>query len=311
MVDDNYRTRSWDQWLSDHLVLVLLVILGVALIVVVVAFGVYATYFPGPIESEHDRWGQFGDFIGGTLNPILGFLSLLALLMTLAIQNRELSISSKELANSARALAEQSKALELQNFERTFFELVRLHHSIIAAIDLRNSEGQTTAVGRDCFRIFYDKRLRKAHDTMLRQLTGRTPEEIAQEAYTHFFGDNQHEIGHYFRNLYRVFKFIDETSVFDDRSGSFFSGDRFAPSPMARKQQYASIMRAQLSSYELALLFYNSLHAIGAKFKPLIETYALFENMRLGDLFNPLDHVPLYAVPAYGDQDLSRYLQKA
>ncbi len=299
--------RTWDQWLSDHLVFVLLVIFGAAVALIVSAFAFYAAYFPGPIAADHGRWGEFGDFLGGALNPILGFLSLLALLMTLAIQNRELSISSRELANSARALAEQSKALKLQNFERTFFELVRLHHSIVSGIDLRNNQAQVTAQGRDCFRIFFDTRLKRWHNDMVGQLAAQPPLKIAQEAYWGFYGDNQHEIGHYFRNLYRVFKFIDESTVFQEDTEGLFGGNFFGESAGAKKKQYASIMRAQLSSFELALLFYNALHPVGEKFKPLIEAYALFENMRLEQLFNAREHVPLYAETAYGDQDLSRF----
>ena len=43
---------------------------------------------------------------------------------------------------------------------------------------------------------------------------------------------------------------------------------------------YASFARAQLSSYELACLFYNCLSQHGVeKFKPLAEEYTLFKNL--------------------------------
>lgn len=41
-------------------------------------------------------------------------------------------------------------------------------------------------------------------------------------------------------------------------------------------------MRASLSQYELILLFYNCLSSNGReKFKPLIERYAIFNNLRV------------------------------
>jgi uncharacterized membrane protein len=49
-------------------------------------------------------WGQFGDFIGGTVNPALSFLSLLALCLTIILQNRQLSLSARELELSRREL---------------------------------------------------------------------------------------------------------------------------------------------------------------------------------------------------------------
>jgi len=46
-------------------------------------------------------------------------------------------------------------------------------------------------------------------------------------------------------------------------------------------------VRAQLSSYEQVILFYNCLHQNGVKkFKPLIEKYAVFKNIDENLLLN-------------------------
>lgn len=55
--------------------------------------------------------GAFGDFIGGTLNPILSFLTLIAVLLTISIQNRELAATREELSASRDAQEEQAKRL--------------------------------------------------------------------------------------------------------------------------------------------------------------------------------------------------------
>lgn len=75
-------------------------ILGIAAVAVVVTLVVYRSFFPDDVDLEHARWGEFGDFLGGTLNPLFGLLGLLALLLTVLLQSRELSNSTKELANS-------------------------------------------------------------------------------------------------------------------------------------------------------------------------------------------------------------------
>lgn len=54
-----------------------------------------------------ERLGQFGDFLGGTLNPIFGFLTVCLLLWSIFIQRKELSLTRKELKKSAKALNEQ------------------------------------------------------------------------------------------------------------------------------------------------------------------------------------------------------------
>lgn len=70
------------------------------------------------------RLGEFGDFLGGTLNPIFTFLTLLGLLATIILQKKELSLARREFSRSAKALEEQQKNLEQQRFENTYFKLL-------------------------------------------------------------------------------------------------------------------------------------------------------------------------------------------
>lgn len=68
------------------------------------AYFAYFLRFKGSFSEKQDVWGQFGDFIGGTVNPILSFLSLLALVFTVVLQTRQLENSREELANSKTEL---------------------------------------------------------------------------------------------------------------------------------------------------------------------------------------------------------------
>ena len=65
-----------------------------------------------------------------------------------------------------------------------------------------------------------------------------------------------------------------------------------------------------MSSFELALLFYNSLHPMGINLKPLIEQFAILENMDLGLLRNSANEVCLFKESAFGDQDVSNYYEQ-
>lgn len=263
------------------------VALGVILLVALIALGVdlaiYWRHFPGAITSENPAWGQFGDYVGGTLSPVFSLLGLLALLLTIHLQNQELTNSAREMTRSVRALEAQGAALHQQNFERTFFEMVRLHHDIVKALDLRDESGRVTTAGRDCFSVFYE-RFKKRHSKANASFNGQGQRKIVSEAYGEFYKATQHEIGHYFRNFHRILKFVDESEV--DRKG-----------------RYTGVLRAQMSSYELALLFYNALHPVGEKVKPLVERYGILENLDLSILCNPPDEVPLFEKTAYGDQD--------
>ena len=109
------------------------------------------------------------------------------------------------------------------------------------------------------------------------------PEQI-NYTYLKFYDTYEAKIGHYFRSLYNIVKFIDRSDV-DDR------------------RLYTNLVRAQLSSWELWLLFYNALSDKGRdKFKPLIEKYALLETVPRGKLLIPDVHLDLYQESAYGDQ---------
>lgn len=48
----------------------------------------YFLQFNGGLSSSQDKWGTFGDFFGGVLNPTLSFLAFMALLYTIQVQAR-------------------------------------------------------------------------------------------------------------------------------------------------------------------------------------------------------------------------------
>lgn len=95
--------------------------------VVIIAVGVlyqYFSNFDGAKSSSHEVWGQFGDFVGGTLNPIFGFVSVLVLVATLGLQRKELSEARKTAKENNNILAEQLKVMHAQSLEVTFFKML-------------------------------------------------------------------------------------------------------------------------------------------------------------------------------------------
>lgn len=73
----------------------------------------------------------------------------------------------------------------------------------------------------------------------------------------------------YFRYLYRILKYIDNSELVTEEE----------------KYNYASILRAHLSHYELLLLFYDGLSVTGVeKLKPLLEKYSMLKNLDISSL---------------------------
>lgn len=76
-------------------------------------------------------WGTFGDFIGGTLNPILTFISICLILYTVYQNKKALDFNSEELnlsriahQESASAQDELQKITRLQQVDNLFLNLI-------------------------------------------------------------------------------------------------------------------------------------------------------------------------------------------
>lgn len=122
------------------------VVFGVACLLVMAVLLAYWLNFKGhPISAEVDNWGVFGDYVGGLINPILGFFSFMALLITLDLQRKQLNKSEEQLElnreelrltreelkkaadaqiDSAKVMDEQLKTQFLQQFDSLFFNLL-------------------------------------------------------------------------------------------------------------------------------------------------------------------------------------------
>lgn len=61
----------------------------------------------GPAE-----WGMFGDYVGGLANPLLSFLTIFLLIVSLYIQSQELAATREELSQSKEALQNANEIQE-------------------------------------------------------------------------------------------------------------------------------------------------------------------------------------------------------
>lgn len=107
----------------------------------------------------------------------------------------------------------------------------------------------------------------------------KTDQKIAETKFNSIFQYTYHRLstdfGHYFRNLYRIIKMVDEKKFHEDEIENF-----------KIQYSYTSIIRAQLSDDEIKLIFFNCLFRNGLKkFKPLVEKYPL---LKIIDTDNPV-----------------------
>jgi hypothetical protein len=267
--------------------------LGVRLAIVLLSIALLMLFFPYFMLDGIKFWkfkltipdyDTLGPFIEGITAPFLSIAAFILLYLTYKSQKQELT-DSKEI------LRQQNATQQKQQFETTFFNLLNLHHTIVNSIDLKISTKHTnqwegkhwyeTEIkhGRDCFLTFYEGfetayKRQKREDLSDKELT------IVKKAYYNFFGKHQYDLGHYFRNLYHIIKFIKKSDI-------------------QEKQMYVSLVRAQLSSHELLLLFYNCVSDYGLKFKPLISEYHFLKNMPREEYLLDTSHEQFYDSEAY------------
>jgi len=249
-------------------------------------FVLCAWFFTWYSLGDDPKRGTFGDMFGA-VNALFSGLAFIGVIFAILLQSKELKLQRKELKFTRKELKgqklqleAQNKTFEKQNFENTFFELLRLHNEITNSIDLVDKIGIITK-GRDCFKVFYN-RLKKTWGRNIAPYQGNDEAERINNTYLGFYNEYQSEIGHYFRSLYNIVKFVDNSEI-------------------ENKRLYTNLIRAQLSSYELTLLFYNTLSDMGReKFMPLIVKYSLLKTLPQNELLNPPDHIVLYDSNAFG-----------
>lgn len=94
-------------------------IIALSLSIMILVWGGYYLNFGmgGSLSAKTDVWGQFGDYVGGVLNPILSFISIYLLINSLSLQRE----ANKSLVEEVKR---QEKLEDYKKFEFRFFHLV-------------------------------------------------------------------------------------------------------------------------------------------------------------------------------------------
>ena len=276
----------------------------VAIIGVLAAWGLSWWLINKNIDCSTER-GTFGDMFGA-VNALFSGLAFAGLIVTLLYQKEELKLQREELAQTREELKgqreefeEQNKTMKRQRFENTFFNMLSLQQEIVANLSYEYYASPNIRPHNIPEEIFY-------RGVPKGQFHGR---EVFEGIYKHAiieYNGARHPDGivkilkqngyiaypvisvttrfdHYFRHLYHIYKFVDTSDLIED----------------SERYNYACIIRSQLSDYELVMMFYNCLTSNGrAKFKPLIEKYSVFNNLRF-ELLAKANDKEEYAQKAY------------
>ncbi|SEM64208.1 Putative phage abortive infection protein [Chryseobacterium taichungense] len=257
----NNKKSNWAMWIIG----------GVSIIFMVVTLWFNYNHATGLGEEGQ---GTFGDMFGAS-NALFTGLSFTGVIIAILLQRQELKLQREELeltrgemADTRKEFVTQNENLRIQRFENTFFEMISLFNTIVnnTSIQIDND----TYHGRKAFNkisevIALDAQNNAVSKEGLRKNYKKIMEDYTVDEVLSFYISSyklyKEFLAHYFRTFYHIIKLIHNTNGIEKRT-------------------YIAYARAQLSSHDMILFLYNGLHENGKeKFKPLIETYTLFDNL--------------------------------
>src|SRR5262249_2537118 len=118
----------------------------------------------------------------------------------------------KQIEAQTQQFEAQQKSIERQNFESSLFQMLSLQNQIVSQLRGRDEPNNKEVVGRECFRVWHEAFASTLHAVTMRP-NGANDEskKAASECYLAFYNQRRGVMGHYFRNLYHIFKFVDKT----------------------------------------------------------------------------------------------------
>lgn len=238
--------KTFDKFFWISLIIFLSLVIGICFL---------PSILTGEGEPDFSQKGQIGDTIGGIMGPFVAIIAAWLTFIAFWVQFK---------ANN-----QQRHDIAIERFESNLFEMIHIQQEIIngLVIEYRNLNNNIEKkIGRDVFQYTYEEmpiRIYVGDGTAsykLKDALGNDDEVKMRLDLTKglWFLD------HYYRHLYRIFKYI------DDANPVIIGWEK--------KYEYAAIVRATLSPYELIMLYYNGFSH--PRFKELIERYAILNNIR-------------------------------
>lgn len=246
--------------------------------------------------EDLQKLGPVGDSFA-IATSLITTLTLVLVLLGYKLQYNFFDIQRQQLAEERNTskhtqaeLEKQNKAIRetmlQQTNDRQAFDWIELHHRMVerVVISLEPRGLYDKVNGIKGFQLLADVVLFEAARLLVGQkdpFAVKLSEENKAElnifalnnpnkftsAVEKFFEKHRHEhdsdLGHIFRNAYRLLKWIDEENSIS----------------VSKKWEYASIFRAQLSFSEIILFLLNAATEQSGKAAPLFSKYAMFENL--------------------------------
>lgn len=232
---------------------------GVAALLLIILYAVFLIYVTYPIDKMTiANAGVFGDSFG-VLTSLFSALAFAGVAFTLAMQKEQIETQNQELKIQKDEARLNRSEMKKQAFENTFFQMIKLHNQIVSDISttIKTSSGTEIVDGRAVIGDFL-KRLKNSFE--IHNLDETSTKEMVGERFLKYYFDSKYDLGHYFRFLYNILRFLSEATIED-------------------KTLYTRLIRAQLSNVELEILYYNALSTEGKNLIQYMQKFKLMDNL--------------------------------
>lgn len=253
---------------------------GVAVLGAFIVLSAVQYYLISGSDAKAEWFSASGDFFGFA-NAVFSALAFAMIIVTLWMQKHELELQRQEIRDNRHVLENQKNEMEKQNeslaqnnFEGTFFSLLRRQYEIFLEVRATyfHRGDHHELMGSKAFDS-YSRRIEEI-------ITKHKQARMSENPLDGWFNRHSVELGRYFLNLIIIFEMI-------------------ARLPKERQSLYSAILRAQLSYFEMDLLFWFGLFSVqGHRVKPHLENLAFFEDALLSK--ETVDFRSLYAQSAFG-----------
>ena len=286
----------------------IIIVVFFACLATIVPLAFYIESFP-ILSGDHQRWGEFGSFIGGTSGTILSLLAFIGLYFSIKQTDRQYKLQSEENSfysllnfhlNKVKDIEFESLqgALVFKTLNDKYYNIYKLFCGKLALsiidddinklppelYDFLSDEFNNQFSGLDFLQVYnnaknkvdfikninfqrsetFEETFNSKATLIVERASSEDRVTYLEKVYRDFYHEYGHLVGPYFRNMYYIL---------EDADSSY--------NPI----KFAKIFRAQLSRYELSILYYNVMSSYTSeKFNKLIKKYNILDDIYEFDL---------------------------
>ena len=296
-------------------------------LIMIASFGIYLSEFHSPLSNNHTKWGEFGSYFGGVTGPLVSVMAFIGLLKSISLTKKQFELQSQESTFFNLLNFHTSKVTKIYSettgetdaFKSLCEKYNEIYESrcIAVALDgiVKNQQDLPTYLYYNFIKYFFtlndnlnleeiksrfshylkefdneklilnDIRLKSKNvkdngkytlievgRDLVRAMSANERVKVLRNAFDGFYDELGHVSGSYIRNIYYILSHCNES----------INGDK-----------YAKIFRAQLSRYELVIIFLNMTSSYcKPEFIYLIKKFDILNGLYINDLcYNPTKEI--------------------